>query len=407
MAQIYIDSLKYKTTARDVRNALSHFQRQSLKSSEDQNREALNKAYKDVMERIDGQQLDFRKLAKKVLMWITCANRPLTTAELRHALAVVVGDSKLDEDNFAQTQTIVSVCAGLVTIDKESEIIRLVHYTTQEYLEQTKMQWFPDAQATITTTCVTYLSFDEFGSGICQNDEEFEQRLQLNKLYDYAAHNWGHHAREASTSCHGVLEFLQKQAEVEASSQALMAVKDQWIGRVTTYSQDVPKQITGLHLAAYFGIYNAVQDLLDNNNNPNLKDSYNRTPLSWAAESGHETVVKLLLENGAELEAKDQHNRTPLLWAAENGHETVVKLLLENGAELEARDQYSRTPLLWAAKNGYETVVKLLLENGAELEAKDQYSRTPLLWAAENEYEAVVELLQAKGANVSIENKSG
>ena len=33
---------------------------------------------------------------------------------------------------------------------------------------------------------------------------------------------------------------------------------------------------------------------------------YGRTPLSWAAESGHEAVVKLLLENGAELETKDE-----------------------------------------------------------------------------------------------------
>ena len=56
----------------------------------------------------------------------------------------------------------------------------------------------------------------QFKSGICQNDKEFKQRLQSNKLYDYAAHNWGRHARTASTSCQGVMEFLQKQAQVEA-----------------------------------------------------------------------------------------------------------------------------------------------------------------------------------------------
>jgi len=43
--------------------------------------------------------------------------------------------------------------------------------------------------------------------------------------------------------------------------------------------------------------------------------------------------VKLLLEKGAELETKDEYyGRTPLSWAAENGHEAVVKLLLEKGA---------------------------------------------------------------------------
>jgi hypothetical protein len=46
--------------------------------------------------------------------------------------------------------------------------------------------------------CVTYLSFDAFETGFCQTDEEFEARLQLNALYDYAARHWGHHARAAS-----------------------------------------------------------------------------------------------------------------------------------------------------------------------------------------------------------------
>ena len=82
----------------------------------------------------------------------------------------------------------ISVCAGLVTIDEESSIIRLVHYTTQEYFERTQSNWFPNAQTDITTICVTYLSFDEFGT-VCQDDEEFEERLQSNQLYDYASHN--------------------------------------------------------------------------------------------------------------------------------------------------------------------------------------------------------------------------
>jgi ankyrin repeat protein len=38
-------------------------------------------------------------------------------------------------------------------------------------------------------------------------------------------------------------------------------------------------------------------------------------------------VVKLLLEKGAELESKDGQGRTPLSWAAEKGHEAMVKLL--------------------------------------------------------------------------------
>jgi hypothetical protein len=148
----------------------------------------------------------------------------------------------------------------LVIVDEESNIIRLIYYTTQEYFEQTQKRWFPNAEIDITTICVTYFSFDDFMSGICENDEEFEQRLQLNKLYDYAAHNWGHHARATPTSCQGVIEFLQKQALVEASSQALWPLRD-W-SEYTKYSLEIPKQMAGLYLAVYFGLHEAANILI-------------------------------------------------------------------------------------------------------------------------------------------------
>ena len=65
----------------------------------------------------------------------------------------------------------------------------------------------------------------------------------------------------------------------------------------------------------------------------NLKDSqYNRTPLSWAAENGHEAVVKQLLATGkVDVEAKNkEYNQTPLGWAAAKGHEAAIKLLQLN-----------------------------------------------------------------------------
>lgn len=100
----------------------------------------LDKAYKDVMERIEGQKPGFRQIAEKVLSWTICTRRPLTTSELQHALTIVISNSKLNENNRERIEKMVSVYAGLVTIDKERGIIRLVHYTTQEYFERTQKQ---------------------------------------------------------------------------------------------------------------------------------------------------------------------------------------------------------------------------------------------------------------------------
>ena len=91
-------------------------------------------------------------------------------------------------------EDMVSVCAGLVTVDQESNIIRLVHYTTQEYFERIREAWNPYAQQEITSKCLTYLSFKTFGTGSCLSDAGFEHRLSRNPFLDYAARYWGQHA---------------------------------------------------------------------------------------------------------------------------------------------------------------------------------------------------------------------
>ena len=47
--------------------------------------------------------------------------------------------------------------------------------------------------------------------------------------------------------------------------------------------------------------------------------------------------MNLLLDNNADVESKDDDGQTPLSWAAENGHETVVKLLLDKNADVESK----------------------------------------------------------------------
>ncbi|PMD63451.1 uncharacterized protein K444DRAFT_556103, partial [Hyaloscypha bicolor E] len=344
LAQLYLGSLEDKTTVKAMKTALMQFQKNSQETSQNKKLEVLSLAYEEAMERINRQQAGFQLLAKNVLSWITCAKRPLTTSELQHALAVEIGESQLDKDNLPEVENMVSVCAGLVTIDDESKIIRLVHYTTQQYFEHTRSQWFPDSLTNITTICVTHLLFKEFESGICQNDKEFEERLRLYPFYKYAAQNWGKHACEASEkyACEAsekvvqlTINLLEDEQKALASTQAMVA-----LGPFPDYSQQrVPVQMTGVHLAVFFEFNEAILALLGKGHHPDCKDSSGQTPLSWAAENGHELVARLLLEKGAELESKDKDNQTPLLWAIRNEHEKMVRLLLEKGAKLESKDK--------------------------------------------------------------------
>jgi ankyrin repeat protein len=349
------------------------------------------------MERVNGQGKALRELATTALLWITCARRPLRELELLHALATK--EIKIDHGDFVQTNDIISACAGLVTIDEESNIVRLVHYTTQQYFNRTQQRWFSDAEAKITRTCVTYLSFDAFESGCCERHYELKKRLESNPLYDYASHHWGHHARKAATFDLAVMRLLTCHAKTAATIQALGIIRPDSIG----YYHDRLHHATrfsSLHLAAFFGVKEAVSILLQDCQNVNLRDGNGRTPLSWAAEKGHEAVLKLLLDKGANIEAVDSYGLTALLHAAGNRHEVVVKLLIEKGAEIEAKNVADRNVLLHAAGKGHEAIVKLLIEKGAEIEAKDNFSQAALSVAAANRHEAVVKLLLEARAEI-------
>jgi predicted transcriptional regulator len=83
----------------------------------------IDEIYDQAMERIERQPN--KELAKRVLSWIIHASRPLSVEELRHALAVSPNMTEINPDALVFKSKLTSVCAGLVVIDKEQQIIRL------------------------------------------------------------------------------------------------------------------------------------------------------------------------------------------------------------------------------------------------------------------------------------------
>ncbi|KAH7131267.1 hypothetical protein EDB81DRAFT_660081, partial [Dactylonectria macrodidyma] len=206
LAKLYMDSLVGKRSPAAIRKVLGDL-RERPKGPLD-GPSALYNAYDKSMERIQHQKGDLPRDAIFILSWIVYAKRPITVPELQHALAVEIGTSKLDRDNIPTVDHMVRASAPLITVDEKSNIIRLVHYTTQQYFERAENTWLRNADTIIATTCLTYLSFDVFGSGPCPNDAQFKKRLRSNALYHYAARSWGHHVRGAPTTLKDAIDFL-------------------------------------------------------------------------------------------------------------------------------------------------------------------------------------------------------
>src|ERR1700759_4694171 len=90
---------------------------------------------------------------------------------------------------------LVDCCGGLITVETESQVIRLVHYTAQEYFQRQAESLFPEVQANIAGACLTYLLFDDFASGPCLDKKLLSERIQQFKFLEYAASYWGEHTR--------------------------------------------------------------------------------------------------------------------------------------------------------------------------------------------------------------------
>jgi ankyrin repeat protein len=368
LASLHVNSLLDKTTAKKVKATLANL----LKGSA-----SLDNAYNDALQRIRSQLDGHYDLAKNVLSWIVYARRPLTTAELCCALAVEPGNAELDPDNLPDFKEMLSVCAGLVVVDRESDVIRLVHYTTQEYFERIRDTWNPDAPLHIASTCLTYLSFDLFKTGSCSNDEDYEQRLWESKFLDYAAKHWGEHAVTFEKKlCAMICSFLSDDGLVSSAIQVFLAPTHKYYN----YSQRYPKNSTGAHLGARFGLSITLETMLlpkGQERKPQLakKDSEDQTSLYLAAENGHYLTAELLINMGAEVNAQGGVYGNALQAASYRGHEAIVKLLLEKGAELNAQGRHFGNALQAASSKGHETTVKILLDNGADIYAQYQAHR--------------------------------
>ena len=147
--------------------------------------------------------------------------------------------------------------------------------------------------------------------------------------------------------------------------------------------------------------------------NPDSISKYCRTPLSWAAENGHEGIVKLLLAQKDVIPniPDTEYGRMPLAWAAGNGHEGIVKLLLtQKDIKPDTPDtEHGRTPLFLATERGHEGIVKLLLgRKDVDPDTPDTaFGQTPLSLVAVHGYEGIVKLLlERRDVNPNIPDRA-
>ncbi|KAJ7085253.1 ankyrin repeat-containing domain protein [Mycena epipterygia] len=439
LAKLHIGSLATKHTVKAVRETLKNMP------------SGLDSAYDEAMQRIYQQSDDDRRLALSTLAWVANAQRLLLIRELRVAVSVELETSEFDPDNLLDIEFILSRCAGLVIADDVPNphrhgYVRLVHYTTQDYLDRT--QHLPSAETDITLTCITYLSFDIFQNSAvipardmwpslgrshpllryavdyclihAQGQPELDIREELLMFLSKAALLWipvwrSKHQLwlEWSPTRLWIATFFQLQNiaqhlisinETEDSDTALVAAIANgdldMMRMLIAHNADVNGQ-GQLQAASYFDNEEAVALLIDCGADVNLQQGrrWRRgTALQVAAAQGHDDIVHLLLKNGADPNILAGRFGSALKAASDRGHDMVAETLLRHGATVNKGE--GGVILRAACRRGHEEVVQLLLGNTADDVNLLRELWTALRLAAQGGHDRVVRLLLAHGADV-------
>jgi ankyrin repeat protein len=380
-------------------------------------------AYEKILNRPKTQGAGYYnvKRARNILQMIVAAKRPLALREMSIALPFTERQPPYDDladeiDTEERTWDKIRDYCGLLVIRVEGKLY-LLHQTVREFLvtaspgthnESLETQDTPDAR-TVTHSDVWKHSIDLMDANsvlakACISYLHSNFAKSDPSLLDYSAIYWAAHYHQSTATCQGAA--AEKTRDLCLGSE----MRPRWTN-IHEKHHWIPVNGSPLCLASALGLDTTVKMLLyeldsagiDLMHEVDSKDKdYGQTPLSLAAENGHEAVVRLLVDTGkADIDSKSNSGRTPLSLAAQRGHEAVVRLLVDTGkADIDSKDtEYGQTPLSLAAQGGHEAVVRLLVDTGkADIDSKNtEYGQTPLSLAAQGGHEAVVRLLVDTG----------
>lgn len=163
-------------------------------------------------------------------------------------------------------------------------------------------------------------------------------------------------------------------------------------------------------------ILDNVQALLAAGANPNIRGTFLKTPLMYAAQLGVTDVVQALLDAGAEPNTQDIKGKTALIESSNPDYEMnldTIKLLLKAGADPNIQDNKGRTALVTMCD--YSSVgieyVSVLLDAGADPNTGFGGPLLGLISYPTKRYNddilEVMHLLLNRGADPNIKDQSG
>lgn len=368
--------------------------------------------YMGAMQRIQARKTGTTNAALITICWLFFAKRTLRQKELLHALAFSESNTRA-EKRIPTVSHVLSMCAGLIVVDEIHDTVSLFHKTLYDFLDKKHAEFLPLGDQIVGKTCVGYLSLGDFADGPCIRPEAgslhfacqppdwaryaYEDLLVHYPLYEYAQRHWHDHIRGSDLEIADIVTgFLADPNKLSASCQTL---------------ESLQPRTTALHIAVRFLLDKSLNRQLElYQPDPNVKDNFGRSPLSYAAELNNVAAIEKLINSGAALDFEDDCDthawvkpvaHTPLAWAAFKGHLLACETLVQYGADVDYRDSRGRSALSYAAEGGSEAVARFLIHNGGLVDPLDSAEQTPLYGATAAGSVGMASLLLDCGASIN------
>ncbi|KAF4624343.1 hypothetical protein G7Y89_g13827 [Cudoniella acicularis] len=302
------------------------------------------------VERIKSQHPQSRAqatLAMKVLLWLSHAKRPLKVSELRHAIAIKPEEMRMED--LTDPYFFVHCCFGLAVIDKETSIIRLVHFSVNEYLQEHHSKLFSNADDELTLSCLSYMVI--YQSGIHASASVLLKTQQEVQLF---------------CSRRRVFQAWATLLDIDVTTKK---TTDELEAQYVNVGSSV------LHVAAVYGLNYLMEEHLRKDLTINTTDIGDATPLMLAAACGHTDILQVLLaQPHIDVHCLDKEQHTVLWYAVYRGQVQCVQILLSSGFDMDINrgKPFSLASQRVWRKAHYGEIMSLLLSQ-SELDPNCEY----------------------------------
>jgi ankyrin repeat protein len=400
--------------------------------------DAPEDAYRQLWRRILGQEEQHALLAQHIFSWVTFSEQPLTVKDLQYALHLETDPQALpfDPDDLTLEEKLGSVCLGVIAVKPKTSVIAFVHHTAKLFFPTFLTSEFAiEAQRRIAISCMRYMKL--------LGRLRYYSLPKSHPLLFYAGVHWATHVAKIHPSLilDDVVSFLLDDEGLRGAATLLQQFL--WIDSESMFRTRAPviKDITPLHVAAYFGLIDVARRLLSGAYEliDHTGDDY-WTALRWAVINRQSAMVLYLTTQGAELELTDNEGNDILMWALGHDHDLsrladinihgcsfhigdtflyssfermaryndvvipdartsteILHFLVLNTVSINARNVAGRTSLTIAAKHRHLDILGHLLQKGANVNTADERDMTALLWALQSSSATVLENINVHG----------